>query len=97
MEADLTLGPAPPVTAPRRGYAVRRQAVRHRRTAITQWRLSRPLDKALEGTVHILPSRFEIREKRHAVCYGNLRHAVALLCRFATPNLTAQGEQRLPP
>jgi hypothetical protein len=51
----------------------------------------------LERPIHILPSHLEARHERERWGRVSADHGVALLCRFDTRSLAAQGGQRLPP
>src|SRR5262245_52006976 len=89
VEADLSLGHAPPVADAASAAAVQctgeppcvpAQHLFYRSNAGRQ-------TEALERAVHILPSQFEAWKKRNSCCCGNIGHGVALLCGFVTPSL----------
>src|SRR4029453_505341 len=92
METDLALGAAPAVADPTCATMMRRAGELPRVLAKHLLDGSDPgrQTEALEGTVHILPSRLDAGHERERGRRGNRCHGAALLCGFDTPRLAAQ-------
>jgi len=86
METDLSLGPAPAVADAASAAIMRRAGELPRILAkhLLDGSDSGRQTEALQGAVHILPSRLKAGHERERCRRGNSRHGVALLCGFDT-------------